>query len=137
VTNLSSTTPHTLNVIAVASSPPPNWPKNPSLSFYPSGNGVLGSGYASGTINPGKSVKIKLTNPGTYLIGCAFHYIEFSMRDVIEVVAGATPGPSASPGSGGYARPAPTSTPQVSKPAHEPQLIDQQGHSFTLSSLRG
>jgi cytochrome oxidase Cu insertion factor (SCO1/SenC/PrrC family) len=137
VTNLSSTSPHTLNVIGVASSPPPNWPKNPSLSFYPSGNGVIGSNYASGTINPGKSVKIKLTNPGTYLIGCAFHYIEFSMRDVIEVVAGATPGPTASPGSGGYARPAPRSRPNASKAPHEPQLIDQQGHSFSLSSLRG
>lgn len=137
VTNLSSSTPHTLNVIAVASSPPANWPQNPSLSFYPSGNGVLGSSYASGTINPGKSVKIKLTNPGTYLIGCAFHYIEFAMRDVIEVVAGATPGPTASPGSGGYARPAPKSTPNASKAPNEPQLIDQQGHPFTLSSLRG
>ncbi|HEY2476719.1 MAG TPA: SCO family protein [Candidatus Cybelea sp.] len=137
VNNLSSTTPHTLNVIGVNATPPPNWPQNPSLSFYPSGNGVLGANYASGTINPGKSVKLKLTKPGTYLIGCAFHYIQFTMRGVIQVVAGATPGPTASPGSGGYARPAPTPKRQVSKDPNEPQLIDQQGHRFALSSLRG
>jgi protein SCO1/2 len=133
ITNLSSTTPHTLNVIAVGVSPPPNWPSNPSLSFSPSGNGVLGAGYASGSLNPGSSVKVKLTKPGTYLIGCAYHYIEFSMRDVIEVVAGSTPGPTASPGPGGYVerrtRPAQTRS--------EPHLIDQRRHSFTLSSLRG
>ncbi|MBV8531893.1 MAG: hypothetical protein JO104_11280, partial [Candidatus Eremiobacteraeota bacterium] len=44
ITNLSSNTPHTLNVIAQASAPPPNWPGNPSLSFYPAGNGILGAG---------------------------------------------------------------------------------------------
>jgi protein SCO1/2 len=137
VTNLSSSSPHTLNVVGVTASPPPNWPQNPSLSFSPTGNGVLGSDYASGTIDPGKSVKIKLKNPGTYLIGCAFHYIEFNMRDVIQVVAGATPGPTASPGSGGYAPRAPRPKPKASTASDEPQLIDQQGHHFALSSLRG
>jgi cytochrome oxidase Cu insertion factor (SCO1/SenC/PrrC family) len=135
ITNLSSNTPHTLNVIGVGATPPPNWPANPSLTFSPSGNGVLGAGYASGSLNPGTSVKVKLTKPGIYLIGCAYHYIEFNMRDVIQVVAGATPGPTASPGPGGYAvvqhnaRPAQTRS--------EPHLIDQRGHHFTLSSLRG
>ena len=135
ISNLSSTSPHTLNVIAVASAPPPKWPQNPSLSFSPSGNGVLGAGYASGSLNPGSSVKVKLTNPGIYLIGCAYHYIEFNMRDVIEVVAGATPGPTASPGPGGYAVPQRSSRPAQTR--SEPHLIDQRGHSFTLSSLRG
>jgi len=135
ITNLSSTTPHTLNVIGVAGTPPPNWPQNPSLSFSPSGNGVLGADYASGSLNPGSSVKVKLSNPGIYLIGCAYHYIEFSMRDVIQVVAGATPGPTASPGPGGYA-PAVT-RPRPALARREPHLIDQRGRRFTLSSLRG
>ncbi len=39
--------------------------------------------YASGTINPGASVTVTLSKPGIYLIGCAFHYIELNMRDVI------------------------------------------------------
>ncbi len=103
LTNLSNVDPHTLNVIATTSGPPPAWPRSPSLDFSPKGNGVLGTGYASGTINPGASVTVKLSKPGTYLIGCAYHYVEFNMRDVIQVVAGATPGPTASPGSGGYA----------------------------------
>lgn len=100
--NLSSSTPHTLNVIGSTSGPPPKWPANPSLTFSPQGNGVLGTGYASGTINPGHKVTVTLSKPGIYLIGCAFHYVSFQMRDIVQVVAGATPGPTASPGSGGY-----------------------------------
>ncbi len=100
--NLSSTTPHTLNVIGIASTPPANFPQNPNLSFSASGNGMLGKGFASGTINPGGTVTVMLETPGIYLIGCAYHYVEFNMRDVIEVEATATPGPTASPGSGPY-----------------------------------
>jgi protein SCO1/2 len=135
ISNLSTTSPHTLNVIGVGGTPPPNWPQNPSLSFSPSGNGVLGADYASGSLNPGSSVKVKLSNPGVYLIGCAYHYIEFSMRDIIQVVAGATPGPTASPGPGGYAPPVRKARPALTQ--GEPQLIDQRGQRFTLSSLRG
>lgn len=133
--NLSSTSPHTLNVIAESTGPPPQWPQNPSLSFYPSGNGVLGSGYASGSIQPGDDVSVKLNDPGTYLIGCAYHYVELNMRDVIEVENGATPGPTASPGPGGYARP--HALPSAAAPQREPQLIDQLGRRFTMSSLIG
>lgn len=133
--NLSSTSPHTLDVIAQTSGPPPKWPQSPSLSFYPSGNGVLGAGYASGTIQPNSEVSVKLTNPGIYLIGCAFHYIGFNMRDIIQVEAGATPGPTASPGPGGYARPhSHRSAPVAHK---EPQLVDQLGRQFTMTSLVG
>ncbi len=135
ITNLSSTTPHTLNVIAVGGTPPPNWPANPSLSFSPSGSGVLGADYASGSLNPGSSVKVKLSSPGIYLLGCAYHYIEFNMRDVIQVVAGATPGPTASPGPGGYAVARRSARPAQRR--SEPHLIDQRGHRFTFSSLRG
>lgn len=134
VKNLSSTTPHTLNVVAVASSPPPKWPKNPNLKFSASGNGVLSAKYASGSLNPGASVTVTLSKPGTYLIGCAYHYPGFNMRDVIQVVAGATPGPTASPGPGGYAA---IVGKRNAAPARMPQLVDQQGHRFAIGSLRG
>jgi protein SCO1/2 len=138
VTNLSKVDPHTLNVIATSNGPPPQWPKNPSLSFSPSGNGVLGSTYASGTLNPGASVKVTLSNPGTYLIGCAFHYVGLNMRDVIEVSASATPGPTASPGPGGYAIVAPHRlVAKAADPPAQPRLVDQLGRSFDLTSLRG
>jgi protein SCO1 len=135
IKNLSTTTPHTLNVLALANGPPPQWPKSPSLSFSPSGNGILGVGYASGVINPGSSVMVTLSKVGTYLIGCAFHYVSNNMRDVIQVVAGATPGPTASPGPGGYARP--VQPPKAAALAPQPHLVDQRGRSFTLASLRG
>jgi cytochrome oxidase Cu insertion factor (SCO1/SenC/PrrC family) len=141
ITNLSTGgVPHTLNVIAQTSGPPPKWPSSPSLSFSPSGNGVLGANYASGTIDAGKSVKVKLSNPGIYLIGCAYHYVSNQMRDVIQVVAGATPGPTASPGMGSQVvrRAAlPHANVQHAAAAREPHLIDQNGHPFTLGSLRG
>ena len=133
IENLSNTTPHTLNVIAKTSGPPPHWPASPSLSFNPSGNGVLGLGYASGSLNPGASVTVTLSKPGIYQIGCAYHYVEFNMRDIIEVVAGATPGPTASPGPGGYA----ATPPPAQASAPQPHLIDQTGRRFTLASLRG
>jgi protein SCO1/2 len=138
IQNLSMSSPHTLNVIGVTKGPPPNWPKNPSLSFSPSGNGVLGAGYASGSLNTGTSVKVKLTKPGIYLIGCAYHYLSNTMRGVIQVVAGATPGPTASPGSGSSAGLAPSRTiAATASPAERRQLIDQRGRRFTLASLRG
>jgi protein SCO1/2 len=135
IQNLSKNTPHTLNVIGTSNGPPPNFPQNPSLSFYPSGNGVMSAGYASGSLNPGASVTVTLSNPGIYLIGCAYHYIEFAMRDVIQVVAGATPGPTASPGPGGYAVRKRTHVQRTS--SKSPVLVDQAGRSFTLASLRG
>lgn len=134
IVNLSKSTPHTLNVIGATSGPPPKWPVNPSLSFYPSGNGKLGPSYASGTINAGASVTVTLSKVGTYLIGCAFHYIELNMRDVIQVVAGATPGPTASPGPGGYARR--RTALRTAPAAPQPPLIDQRGRSFTLAALQ-
>ena len=94
IQNLSTTDPHTFNVIAVTGGPPANFPANPTLSFNPAGHGQLGTGYASGIINPMKSVTVTLSKPGIYLVGCAFHY-SIGMRDVIQVVAGATPGPQA------------------------------------------
>lgn len=142
VKNLSQSTPHTLSVVGTATGPPARFPQNPSISFSPSGNGALGPKYSSGTLNGGDSVTLTLSTPGIYLIGCAFHYIEFNMRDVIQVSTSATPGPTASPGSGGYAirrtigmvrRAQPTPSPHAAMP----QLVDQRGQKFTLDSLRG
>jgi len=93
IRNLSRSIPHTLNVVVAGAKPPAKFPSNPTLSFAPKGNGKLALGYASGQINPGSTVSVTLSKAGTYLIGCAFHYSE-GMRDVIRVVAGATPGPS-------------------------------------------
>jgi plastocyanin len=92
-TNLSKSISHTLNVVKKVKGPPAHFPANPSLPTQPMGNGVLGVGFASGTLGPGKSVSIQLLNKGNYLIGCAFHYHE-GMQDVIRVNAHATPGPT-------------------------------------------
>ena len=95
--------PHTLNVIGMSSGPPASFPANPSLSTTASGGNSLASGFASGVINPGSQMTLTLSTPGTFLVGCAFHYVTNNMRDVIEVASGATPGPQATsqPSSGG------------------------------------
>ncbi len=102
--NLSSNTPHTLNVLSTT-----GFPTNPSLSTSASGTS-LATGFASGAIAPGATMSITLSTPGTYYIGCAFHYVSNAMRDVVMVSATATPGPQATPqpsgggggGGGGY-----------------------------------
>jgi len=93
IENLSKSFAHTLDVVAKRTKPPANFPKNPTLLTQPMANAILGLGYASGAIPPGKSVTVTLSNKGTYLIGCAFHYSE-GMQDVIRVSAKATPGPT-------------------------------------------
>lgn len=110
ILNLSTSTAHTLNVISASGGPPANFPANPSLSTSASGGATLGMGYASGTINGGGSVTVTLpTTPGTYLLGCAYHYLSNGMRTVIQVSSSAVPGPQATPapssgggGGGGY-----------------------------------
>lgn len=102
--NLSKKRPHTLNVVAKINGPPAKFPKNPTLKTMPHGNGILGIGYASGIIEPGKSVTIKLSNAGTYLIGCAFHY-SFGMHDVLVVAKHAKPGQQATAPPKGTPRP--------------------------------
>lgn len=96
VRNLSKKTPHTLDVVAKISGPPAKFPKNPSLRTKAHGGKVLAAGYASGIIEPGKSVTVTLSNPGIYLIGCAFHYSE-GMHDVLVVGRKAKPGQQATP----------------------------------------
>lgn len=90
--NISSSISHTLNVLSTT-----NFPKHPTLKLQASG-GPLKFGFASGVLGPGKSIKVAFSKPGIYYIGCAFHYPDTpSMRDVIKVLAKATPGPQATP----------------------------------------
>lgn len=104
--NLSPGTAHTLNVLSTSS-----FPASPALDTTAAGGNVLAAGYRSGAIAGGATMSLKLSNPGTYYIGCAFHYmLTPSMRGVIEVSSNATPGPQATPppssggtgGGGGY-----------------------------------
>jgi plastocyanin len=98
--NLSSSTTHTLNVLSTT-----GFPANPALSTSAAGGTSLAAGYQSGNISPGATLSVTLATPGTYYIGCAYHYMDaLSMRDVLQVSASATPGPQATPppaGTGG------------------------------------
>lgn len=93
IKNLSSTEPHTLNVLSTSS-----FPASPTLSTAASGGSTLAAGYASGSIPANGSVTVTLATAGTYYIGCAYHYMDTpSMRDVLLVSASATPGAQATP----------------------------------------
>jgi plastocyanin len=93
IKNLASGSPHSLNVLSTSS-----FPANPTISGTSSNSTSLDASYRSGAINPGQSVTVTLSNPGTYYIGCAFHYFDaVSMRDVLLVSSSATPGPQATP----------------------------------------
>lgn len=94
IKNLSSSTPHTLNVVKIITGPPAVFPAKVNLSLKAHGNGVLAAGYASGPIQPGKTVTVQLSKDGIYLIGCAYHYHE-GMHDVLVVGRHAAPGPQA------------------------------------------
>lgn len=92
IRNLSHFLDHTLNVLSTT-----GFPKNPTLSTTASG-GTLKLGYRTGILAPGHTVRVVLKTPGTYFVGCAFHYPAIpSMRDVIKVSVSATPGPQATP----------------------------------------
>jgi plastocyanin len=95
--NLSSTTPHTVNVLSTSA-----FPAGPALSTAAAGGSTLAAGYQSGSIAPGGTMTVTLATAGTYYIGCAYHYNDaVSMRDVILVSSSATPGPQATPASSG------------------------------------
>lgn len=96
IKNLSKNTAHTLDVVAEIKGRPAKFPDSPKLSQKPAGKGVFGVGYASGIIKPGGSVTVTLSKPGTYLVGCFFHYKD-GMHDVFVISKGAKPGIQATP----------------------------------------
>lgn len=67
-----------------------------------SGTNVFADGYRSGLISPGSSVgPLMVTNTaGNLFVDCGVHYVD-GMKDGIIVQVGATPGPEATPVSGG------------------------------------
>jgi plastocyanin len=111
VRNLSKDTPHTFDIVAVAGKAPAHFPsKAPSVN---ASGGTIGQvGYASGPIDPGKSVTLTLSKPGTYLVECAFHYNE-GMQDVLVVETGAKPGPQGTPSPKATTDPSPTASPSA------------------------
>jgi plastocyanin len=117
IRNLSKNITHTLDVVKEISGPPAHFPKNPNLSIKAKGHGKLEAGYASGPIEPGKSVTVTLVKKGTYLIGCAFHY-GLGMHDVITVAKHALPGQQATPLPS--TRPSPTPTSRSSYSPYNP-----------------
>ncbi|HEY4442233.1 MAG TPA: hypothetical protein VGN14_17365 [Candidatus Elarobacter sp.] len=98
--NGQATTSHTLNVLSTTA-----FPTNPSLSAAASGSSI-DQNFASGAINPDTTIGPFTLTAGTYFVGCAFHYVSDTMRTVLVVAAGATPGPQATP-PGGTATPPP------------------------------
>jgi plastocyanin len=115
ISNLSKHTVHTLDVVKEISGPPAKFPAHPNLTKSAKGDGKLEAGYASGKIEPGKSVTVTLAKAGIFLIGCAYYYSE-GMHDVIVVKRGARPGPQATPTSKTTPPPTPRSSYAPSEP---------------------
>jgi len=92
---------HTLNVVSTTS-----FPALPALPFTASGGSTFDQNFTSGVINGGALIGPFTLTAGTYFVGCAFHYISNTMRTVMTVAVGATPGPQATP-PGGTATPPP------------------------------
>ncbi|HZW53470.1 MAG TPA: hypothetical protein VFF00_05500 [Candidatus Elarobacter sp.] len=90
--------PHTLGVVSTTA-----FDSGSSLSLQPTGGSTIQAGFNTGSINGGALVGPFTLAAGTFYIGCAYHYQSDSMRTVLQVAAGAQPGPQATP-------PAPTQT---------------------------
>ncbi len=101
IKNVGLTT-HTFNVIGAS------LPFAAAPSVNPAGptSTTIGPNYASGNIAPGASVTLTLT-PGTWLIGCFYHYLSNNMHTVLTVPG--APGPQATPvpSTGGGGNPCP------------------------------
>lgn len=106
IRNAESSRPHTLGDLGAASFPA----TGAALSLSPTNSATFASGWQSGTLNPGQIVGPITLSTGTYYIGCAYHYLSDTMRDVLVVASGAVPGPQATQQPGG-ATPTPTNAP--------------------------
>lgn len=105
IRNGDSARAHTLGDLNSGSFPP----NSGALSAVATGSATFAAGWQSGNLNPGQMVGPITLSAGTYYIGCAYHYASDTMRDVLVVAAGATPGPQATQ-QPGAPTPAPTST---------------------------
>jgi hypothetical protein len=84
--------PHTLNVLSQTA-----FPVTPTIGLTAAGGSTLGPGYATGAVNGASQIGPITLTAGLYFIGCGFHYVTNGMRTVLNVAAGATPGPQATP----------------------------------------
>ncbi|MDQ6931754.1 MAG: hypothetical protein M3160_01110 [Candidatus Eremiobacteraeota bacterium] len=89
IKNVGLTT-HTFNVIGTSLP----FATAPSMNPAAPTSATIGPNYASGNIAPGASVTLTLT-PGTWLIGCFYHFLSNNMRTVLTVPG--SPGPQATP----------------------------------------
>ncbi len=96
VTN-NDTTEHTINVFSTAYPTP-----GPQSTAAAPNGGVFGQGYQSGLLQPGQSTSmLTVTNaPGNLFVICGIHFSS-GMQDGVIVQVGATPGPEATPVTGG------------------------------------
>ncbi len=82
------TVPHSAAFLGNATGTSAPWPAsfNGSTSKSPAGSAIGTTGWATGSLNPGKSSPIYETGlPGFYMIGCQYHYNTNEMRTVVVV----------------------------------------------------
>lgn len=91
IRNGQTTTPHTFSVISTTGF------TGPPTSLTASGGSTISTGFSTGTVNGGTLVGPFTLTAGTFYIGCAYHYVSETMRTVLIVAPGATPGPQATP----------------------------------------
>lgn len=92
IQNGQNSLPHTLGVVSTT-----GFNSGSSLSLQPTGGSTIQAGFNTGNINGGALAGPFTLAAGTFYIGCAYHYTSDTMRTVLQVAAGATPGPQASP----------------------------------------
>lgn len=93
IKNLSSTLPHTLNVLSTTAFPA----SGTAISAGASGGSTIASGFGSGNIAAGATVGPFTLSAGVYYIGCAYHYSSNGMRSALVVSSTAVPGVQATP----------------------------------------
>ena len=82
------TIPHSAAFLGDATSNSAPWPPsfNGSTTQSPKGTAIGTTGWATGSLSPGKSSPIYETGlPGFYMIGCQYHYDTRTMRTVVVV----------------------------------------------------
>jgi plastocyanin len=86
--NVDSSLSHTASFLGDASASGANWPSafNGSSTQSAAGTDISTSSFSTGALSHGaKSLAYVANVPGFYMFGCAFHYDDAGMRDVIIV----------------------------------------------------